>query len=137
MAGRPYKRLTDKGIDQATRLLDSWAGKLTWERYLAVLETEIGHRYTKAAMLRHPRIASAWGDAKIRCRETVAKAGHGSVALRLAQAKAAKLTNQVSRLTKENEQLLEQFVRWSHNATIRGVSPEELDAPLPRKPGRD
>ena len=126
------KRLTDDSIAKAVSLLDSWAGKLTWDHYLAVLAVEIGHRYTKAAMLRHPRIANAWGDAKARCRESSPNAGHGAVALQLSQAKVKKLTNEVERLNAENEQLLEQFVRWAHNATIRGLSPEDLDAPLPK-----
>lgn len=131
MTNKPIKRLTDANIQKAVELLDSWAGKLTWERYLAVLATEIGHKYTKAAMLRHNRIAAAWEQAKERCRSSGIKGGHGSVALRMAEGKTTKLQNQIDRLTKENEELLEQFVRWSHNASIAGLKPEQLDAPLP------
>ena len=54
------------------------------------------------------------------------------MALRQAQARITELTDRVDRLTKENERLLEQFVRWSHNAAIRGLSPEDLDQPLPK-----
>lgn len=36
------KRLSDQDIEKAVRLLDAWTGKLTWERYLAVLATELG-----------------------------------------------------------------------------------------------
>ena len=57
-------KLTDKDIEKAVLLLDGWAGKLTWDRYLAVLAVEIGHTYTKVAMLRQPRIKAAWDLAK-------------------------------------------------------------------------
>ncbi|WP_171523897.1 hypothetical protein [Acinetobacter baumannii] len=41
------------------------------------------------------------------------------------------LERRVERLTLENNQLLEQFVRWAHNATRRGLSLADLDKPLP------
>lgn len=30
-------KLTDKNIEKAVLLLDGWAGKLTWDRYLGML----------------------------------------------------------------------------------------------------
>ncbi|MNP77502.1 hypothetical protein D3C76_1749450 [compost metagenome] len=41
------------------------------------------------------------------------------------------LEERVQRLTRENTRLLEQFVRWAHNASRRGMSLEELERPLP------
>lgn len=126
-------KLTDKGIDSAVKLLDGWSGKLTWERYLAVLEVEIGHKYTKAAMLRHPRIADAWRQAKNRS-SSVSEGGYGNVALSQAKARIKRLEQQLDRLERENNQLLEQFLRWSYNAASRGLTIEVLDRPLP--PGK-
>lgn len=123
-------KLSDKGIDAAVKLLDGWAGKLTWERYLTVLELEIGHKYTKAAMLRHPRIADAWRHAKDRS-SNVSEGGYGNVALSQAQARIKRLESRVERLERENNLLLEQFLRWSYNAASRGLSPEVLERPLP------
>ena len=53
-------RLTKERIDIALDLLDNWSGKLTWERFLAIFEVEVGHKYTKAALLRHEKFKSAW-----------------------------------------------------------------------------
>jgi predicted RNase H-like nuclease (RuvC/YqgF family) len=127
-------KLSDTGIDAAVKLLDGWAGKLTWERYLTVLELEIGHKYTKAAMLRHPRIADAWRHAKDRS-SNVSEGGYGNVALSQAKARIKRLESRVERLERENNQLLEQFLRWSYNAASRGLTPEILDRPLP--PGKN
>lgn len=124
-------KLTTENINTAVQLLDSWMGKLTWDRYLAVLQTQIGHKYTKAAMLRHTRIKSAWAHAKARATDSAPEGGYGNAALSQAQKKIQELENRVERLTRENHQLLEQFLRWSHNAIRRGLSPEDLDRPLP------
>lgn len=125
-------KLTDSGIEKAVRLLDGWAGKLTWERYLAMLEVEIGHKYTKAAMLRHPRIKAAWDNAKELSRDGEGIATpRGTIELEKALERVRLLEARVDRLNRENNALLEQFVRWSHNATRKGVTLTDLDLPLP------
>lgn len=125
-------KLNDNGIDKAVRLLDGWAGKLTWDRYLAMLEVEIGHKYTKAAMLRHPRIKAAWDYAKELARDdngvTVSRS---AVETEKALERVKLLESRVERLTRENNALLEQFVRWSHNAVRGGLTLDDLDRPLP------
>ncbi|HDS1731184.1 hypothetical protein [Pseudomonas putida] len=125
-------KLTDNGIEKAVRLLDGWAGKLTWDRYLALLEVEVGHKYTKAAMLRHPRIKAAWNHAKdlSRCEEGETTP-RGAIELEKTLERVRLLEARVGRLTRENNALLEQFVRWGHNAVRRGVTIDELDQPLP------
>lgn len=124
-------KLTDKDIEKAVLLLDGWSGKLTWDRYLAVLAVEIGHTYTKVAMLRQPRIKAAWDLAKDRVHESAPRGGYGNVAMSLSAERICELERRVERLTFENNQLLEQFVRWAHNATRRGLSLTDLDKPLP------
>lgn len=124
-------KLTDNSIEKAVMLLDGWSGKLTWDRYLAVLAVEIGHTYTKMAMLRQPRIKAAWGVAKDRVHESAPHGGYGNVAMSLSRERTRELERRVERLTQENNLLLEQFVRWAHNATRRGLSLTDLDKPLP------
>lgn len=128
MVKRVGKRLSDANINSAVLLLDSWSGKLTWEVYLSVLEVEIGHKYTKAAMLRHNRIKAAWDCAKSRVRKV--DGGHGTVGLNQAKLRIYELKNRVERLEKENNQLLEQFVRWANNAVNKGLTIDDLDRPL-------
>jgi len=70
-------RLSDKDIERAVTVLDGWSGKLTWDLYLSELESVLGHRYTKVAMLNRARIANAWNLAKIRTRSSVKEANSG------------------------------------------------------------
>lgn len=130
-------KLSDENIEKAVELLDGWMGKLTWERYLAVLQIEIGHKYTKAAMLRQPRIRDAWQEAKLKSQENASEGGYGATPLAQAKQRINQLEARVERLKRENNQLLEQFVRWAHNAARRGLTPEELDKPLPETRKRD
>lgn len=124
-------KLTDQNIDKAVEILDGWVGKLTWDLYLAVLAVEIGHKYTKAAMLRHPRIRATWNHAKDRSQDEAPARGRGNAALAQSAKRIRELEQRVERLKRENNQLLEQFVRWAHNATRRGLSQQDLDKPLP------
>ena len=125
-------KLNDSGIDKAVRLLDGWVGKLTWDRYLAMLEVDIGHKYTKAAMLRHPRIKSAWDHAKEHAKDdNGVSVSRRAVETNKALERVKLLETRVERLTRENNALLEQFVRWSHNAVRGGLTLDDLDRPLP------
>ena len=123
-------KMTDATIEIAVQLLDGWRKKLYWDLYLAELESQIHHKYTKAAMLRQPRIKSAWDNAKARTFAS-GESVHKGTALEQANNRILKLESTVDRLTRENHQLLEQFVRWAHNATRRGLTPFDLDKPLP------
>lgn len=123
------KRLTEADINTSLRLLDGWSGKLTWEKYLSVLAVELGHKYTKAAMLRHPRIKSAWNKAKDRLQSS--EGGHGTIGMKQATDRIRVLQNRVERLEQENNKLLEQFLRWAKNASEKGLNIDDLDRPLP------
>lgn len=123
-------KMTDAIINQSVNILDGWAGKLTWDLYLETLAVDVGHRYTKAAMLRHDRIKDAWDHAKKRCRNSD-EGSSKSPEIALMETRNKELEERVQRLTRENNRLLEQFVRWAHNATRRGMSFEDLERPLP------
>lgn len=132
MSGGP--RLSDADIERAVRLLDGWTGKLTWDRYLAVLATEIGHLYTKPAMHKQPRIIAAWNATRIRLAEARQEAGatrYGDAAIAAANRRVERLRAENARLIQENRDLLERFQRWAFNAARAGLAPERLDAPLP------
>lgn len=127
-------RLTDERIDIAVRLLDAWTGKLTWDRYLAVLETEIGHRYSKVAMHKQPRIIAAWESANRRLKDGASSVGaraHGDAAIVQLNRKIAELKAANERLEQENRDLLERFRMWAFNAAQRGCTEADLNRPLP------
>lgn len=123
-------RLTDADIEKAVRLLDGWSGKLTWNRYLAVLETEVGHLYTKPGMRKHARIVNAWDMAQKRLSEGARSVGarsNGDAAIAHARQTIASLRAENERLKQENRDLLERFLYWSYNAAAHGLGPEILD----------
>lgn len=127
-------RLTDERIDRAVRLLDAWTGKLTWDRYLAVLETEIGHRYSKVAMHKQPRIIAAWESANLRLKDAASSVGartYGDAAIAELHRKIEELKVANKRLEQENRDLLERFRMWAFNAAQRGCTEAELNRPLP------
>lgn len=130
MASAP--RLTNERINIALKLLDSWTGKLTWSRFLAILEVDLGHKYTKAALLRHSKFKHAWD--KRRWNESPNENENnnfGNYALKISLEKIKKLERTIERLENENNLLNEKFVIWATNATNKGIFLEELNIPLP------
>jgi hypothetical protein len=126
-------RLSEADIEKAVRLLDAWTGKLTWERYLAILAIELGHLYTKPGLRKHARIVNAWNMAQSRLVEGLSSVGartNGDAAIVEAHRRIATLRAENARLVQENRDLLERFLVWSFNAARAGVTPERLDAPL-------
>ena len=125
-------RLTNERIEIALKLLDGWTGKLTWSRYLALLELDLGHKYTKAALLRHTRFKNAWD--KRRWEENPdrkKKKSYGNHGLQIALEKIERLEATIKRLENENNLLTEKFVVWSTNATNKELTIEDLNRPIP------
>lgn len=123
-------RLNARAIERAVRLLDTWTGKLTWDRYLDEAARVIGHRYSKVAMLNRPRIAEAWNLAKQR--RPAAEIRTEDTALAIAQKRVEGLKNENQRLRLENDRLKEQFLRWQYNAyQLKGLTIDHLDRALP------
>lgn len=123
-------RLNARSIERAVRVLDTWTGKLTWDRYLDELARVLGHRYTKVSMLNRPRIAEAWKLAKLRLPSV--KIRVEDTALAKANDRIDALVNENERITLENDRLKEQFLRWQYNAyQLKALTIEQLDRPLP------
>jgi hypothetical protein len=123
--------LTDADIALAVQLLDGWTGKLTWNRYLALLATELGALYTKPGLRKKSRILNAWKMAKSRLKgsmEAVEVPSNGDAAIAHLQQVVQRLRNENERLEQENQDLLERFQRWSHNAVFdKGMTREQLE----------
>jgi hypothetical protein len=122
-------KLSDLDIEKAVKLLDGWQGKLTWEMFLKVLSGDLGHKYTKMAMHKHPKIIRAWDAAKTRLQSDGYV--HGNVVLEQAKKRIQELEAMLETQKRENNLLLEQFLIWAYNAKGRGLTPEDLNRPLP------
>ena len=125
-------RLTKERIDIALKLLDGWTGKLTWPRFLAMLELDLGHKYTKAALLRHSRFKDSWDKRRwSENPERDEKNNIGNYGLQVALEKISKLEKTIERLENDNNLFNEKFVVWATNAANKGISMEELNRPMP------
>ena len=125
------KQLTDRKIEFVVGVIDGWNGKLTWDRLLVAIEPQVG-KYTRQALNNHVRIKTAFDLRKRALRDCGnVNIDDKPVELQIALQKIERLETEKARLTRENQQLLEQFVRWSYNASNKGLSIEQLNAALP------
>jgi hypothetical protein len=124
------KHLTKKDIQAIVTLIDSWEGKLGWEVLCDEASPLIGIRPTRQTLSSHPEIKFAFGHQKERLKSGVSVRKRPP-SLNIAAQRIRRLETENSRLTRENERLLERFMRWQYNAHKFNVSLEKLDAPMP------
>lgn len=126
------KNLDDARIKDIVEILDGWSEKLTWDLLIEAINFRTHNKYTRQTLHKHERIRNAFelrkagladGDATIR--------NVRSPELQKALERIARVEAENRRLESENNQLLEQFVRWSYNAYTRGLDSEFLNQPLP------
>ena len=129
------KNLTDENIEVVVSILDGMDGKVTWEDLIEAIYIRTGESYTRQTLSKHSRIKRAYDIAKeriIRERENT-----GRIDASLSQKeyilteKIKTLEAENERIKKENCDLLYQFARWAYNAYAHGMSPVQLDKPLP------
>lgn len=122
------KNLDDARIKDIVEILDGWSEKLTWDLLIEAINFRTHNKYTRQTLHKHERIRNAF---------ELRKAGHATIRnvrspeLQKALERIARVEAENRRLESENNQLLEQFVRWSYNAYTRGLDSEFLNQPLP------
>lgn len=127
------KNLSDADLDTIVKMLDGWSGPLTWERLIDAVERRLFNRYTRAALHKHTRVAAAFTSRKRSLATDSGNEDHAraSPELQAAQQRIDRLEAENERLNRENNNLLEQFVRWTYNAGRRGLDGAFLSSPLP------
>lgn len=124
------RHLRDRDIETVVGLLDGWQGKLTWAQLCDACKPVLGIRPSRQTLYRYARVKAAYSLTKERLKEA-----DESLALpptiKAAAERLTRLEAENERLKQENENLLEQFVRWQYNAYARGLSDRDLNAPLP------
>lgn len=123
--------LNAKKIRKIVEILDGWSGKLTWDLLRHEMKPLVGE-YSRQTLYNHTRIFEAFQNRKKELKNHVPGSKAKTVAEQKAHERIANLEAKASRLERENTQLLEQFVRWAYNASIKGISKEALNHPLPR-----
>lgn len=128
------KQLRDADIESVVKILDGWNGKLTWAALLEAVWKRLYTRYTRQALDRHDRIKQAFTARKKDLRGALAGSVKvvSSPELQKALERIGALEAANKRLERESRQLLEQFVRWAHNAKTKGLDSNFLNRPLPK-----
>ncbi|MFG0339731.1 hypothetical protein ACF8FF_17640 [Pseudomonas sp. zjy_13] len=125
------KHLTRGDIQAIVSLIDGWDGKLGWEALCDEAAALVGARPTRQTLSSHDAIKSAFDNQK-KLQRTGSVVKKRPPSLDIAAQRIRRLEAENSRLTLENERLLERFQRWQYNAYKFNVSAEKLDAPLPQ-----
>ena len=126
------RNLDDAGIKDIVEILDGWSEKLTWDLLIEAINFRTHNKYTRQTLHKHERIKNAFELCKARLADgDVAIRNVRSPELQKALERIARLEAENKRLESENNQLLEQFVRWAYNAYTRGLDSQFLNQPLP------
>lgn len=133
----PKQIITEKTLKVALHELDNWSGKLTWDRYAQQLAKVLGEdTISRHTLISYKVLVEAFRERKESLKETK-NSETSNITLDFAKKQIAMLEAKVKRLESENEKLLEQFVRWQHNAYMMPkvdmkLLDQQLDKPLPQ-----
>lgn len=122
--------ITDVLERRIVALIESIPEKISWAIVIALVSRELGQQYTEQGLRKHVIIADAYRVRKtLLAKQRTLRGGR-----RLQEATAKKIIELErfnERLLKENNQLIERFVVWSHNAaSLHNMTESELDEPI-------
>ena len=129
----PKKIITEKTLPLALHELDKWEGKLTWDSFASCLAKVLGEeKISRHTLLSYPALVEAFNDRKKALKDKKEDTGEPDITLEVALKEIATLKAKVERLEKQNNALLEQFVRWQHNLyAMPGVDMRRLNLDKP------
>ncbi|MGP5179056.1 hypothetical protein [Psychrobacter aquimaris] len=133
----PKQIITQKSLQVALHELDSWSGKLTWDRYAQQLAKVLGEdTISRHTLMSYKVLVEAFRERKESLKEAK-NSDAPDITIEFAKKQIAMLEAKVKRLESQNEKLLEQFVRWQHNAYMMpkvdmNLLNQQLDKPLPQ-----
>lgn len=126
------RNLDDRTIEKIVQILDGWSGKLSWDLFVVAIAKVTHITYTRQALNNHARIKDAFTGRKSELTGRSPKSLDSKPPeLKLALQRIIRLQAENERLNRENNNLLNQFIRWAYNASTRNLSKEFLDQPLP------
>lgn len=129
--GKPRGRVIDEDVlEVVLHILDTWTGKLTWDALIASIKASIATEYTRQALSKHERIATAFGLRKVSLEQEQGRPTSGDARVNALLETISTLKAQNARLNVECEQHRAMFIRWTHNAQMKNLTFEQLDAPL-------
>jgi len=132
------KHITDQDIGKIVSLIDQWDDeeKFTWDSLCALAVKRYSIAATRQTLQGYSRIKAAFKDRKEDIRANGKRKAKIPPSLNIAAKRIATLEAENSRLKKEQERLLGQFVVWQYNAYANGLTMDKLNNPLPKKDSR-
>jgi len=132
------KHLTEHIVEQIVQLIDLWDDdSLTWPRLVEAIEANLGLRYSRQSLCKYKMISDAFQLRKQGIRENKGVDPiYRSKQMQDAVNTIEEQKRTIARLEKQVNDLLEQFLRWSYNATHACKVPitlNDLNKPLPPK----
>ena len=128
---RRAPNLTGDQLEVIVRIIGRLPGKPTWADVIESVRKQLGTSYTRQALHTHKSILFAFqarknGDSsKLKTRPVSARS-------KARQDRIRGLEEELERSRKREIALLEQYMRWSYNAHIYGLTEAMLDRPLPK-----
>ncbi|MEQ7922489.1 hypothetical protein ABQX22_25070 [Xanthomonas sp. WHRI 1810A] len=124
------KPVTSAEIKAIEDFLYSWEGPVTWDCVCTRAQSLIGKVLTRQTLGANPAVRKAFDYAKLRNKDLPAKPPAPS-SLKIAGDRISRLEAELAATKSENSRLIEQFLRWQYNASIKGLSEQHLNKPLP------
>lgn len=125
--------LNHERVKRIVSIILEWDGAITWKKLVGAIDARCGQTYTRQALARYADISDAFGIQKSRAKTSARKERRKhSPELDAILARADRLERELALLKAQNAALLEQFVRWTYNASMRGLTEAILNEPLPR-----
>jgi hypothetical protein len=126
------RHLTEADVLTVVRLIEDWHYDLTWAALEKACMQALGFAPSRQTFHRHSSISIAFTEKKksLKISQESAKVPV-PISMRIAVDKIERLEQKLREAENANDMILEQFVRWQYNASLRGISRECLNAALP------
>lgn len=119
-------RVSPEYVEVVVGLLHGWTGKLTWPLLIAAAKERTGLEYTRQNLMRYSDIFDVFGRKKDELRGAPGKEKPKSIA----EQRIQRLQNELATERAKNKRLLDRHARWVVNASMRGLTEEDLDEEL-------
>jgi hypothetical protein len=120
-------RITDQHVSAICDIIQRWPRPITWNEIIAESTKILGHNWTRQALERHETIKAAYADK----RDARPESSPIHPAVALLTEKVERQAREIGRLEKLIESYKNLFIRYQYNAHARGITPAELEMPLP------
>lgn len=129
--GKSRGRVIDEDVMEVVlHILEKWKGRLTWDTLIAAIKASIATEYTRQALSKHDKIASAFVLRKASLASEECRPASKDTRVNILQDKLNELKSENVRLTAECNAYRAKFIRWTANALKRNITSDQLDTPL-------